>query len=69
MAKTKWLLIASLVTMLVAVPLFGACNGEEPPPSDGEEPPPTEYTLYIGGTQSLIFRPHGLFGLAEIERI
>ncbi|MBA7636824.1 hypothetical protein ES703_44452 [subsurface metagenome] len=53
MAKTKWLLIASLVTMLVAVPLFGACNGEEPPPSDGEEPPPTEYTLYIGGTQSL----------------
>jgi hypothetical protein len=53
MSKFKWILIASLVIMLLAVPMFGACGEEEvtpPPPSDGGEPPPVEYTLYIGGS-------------------
>jgi hypothetical protein len=57
MAKIKWLLIASLIIMLLAVPMFGACGEEEPtpPPSDGEEPtpPPAEYTLYVGGCFAL----------------
>lgn len=55
MAKIKWLFVASLIIMLVAVPLLGACEGEEvtPPPSDGEEPPPAEYTVYVGGCYSL----------------
>ena len=53
MSKFKWLLIASLVIMLLAVPMFGACGEEEvitPPPSDGGEQPPVEYTIYIGGS-------------------
>ncbi len=41
MAKIKWVLIASLIIMLVALPLLGACGGE------------AEGVLYIGGTQSL----------------
>lgn len=41
MAKIKWVLIASLVIMLLAVPLFGACEEE------------AEGVLYIGGTMSL----------------
>ena len=41
MAKIKWGLIASLIIMLVALPLFGACEGE------------AEGVLYIGGTMSL----------------
>jgi hypothetical protein len=55
MTKFKWLLIASLVIMLLAVPMFGACEGEEaPPPSDGGgEPPPVEYTMYVGGCFAL----------------
>jgi len=56
MAKFKWLLIASLVIMLLAVPMFGACEEEEappPPPSDGGEPPPVEYTVYVGGCFAL----------------
>ena len=55
MAKFKWLLIASLVILLLAVPIFGACEEEAapPPPSDGGEPPPVEYTLYVGGCFAL----------------
>jgi hypothetical protein len=59
MAKIKWLLIASLIISLVAIPLLGACEAEEeeptPPPSDGEEPtpPPAEYTMYVGGCFAL----------------
>jgi hypothetical protein len=54
MSKFKWLLIASLVIMLLAVPMFGACEEEEaPPPSDGGEQPPVEYTLYVGGCFAL----------------
>jgi len=60
MAKIKWVVIASLIIMLLALPVLTACPAEEepppPPPPDGEEPPPpppAEYTLYIGGTQSL----------------
>ena len=45
MAKIKWMFLVPLIIMLLAVPLFGACNGEEPPP--------TEYTLYVGGGMSL----------------
>jgi hypothetical protein len=56
MAKFKWLLIASLVIMLLAVPMFGGCGEEEvtpPPPSDGGTPPPVEYTVYVGGCFAL----------------
>ncbi len=55
MFKFKWLLIASLVIMLLAMPMFGACEEEvtPPPPSDGGEPPPVEYTLYVGGCFAL----------------
>ena len=61
MAKIKWLFVASLIIMLLAMPLFAACPAAEetpppPPPPNGEEPPPPpppEITLYIGGTQSL----------------
>jgi hypothetical protein len=54
MNKLKWLLIASLVIALLAVPMFGACAEEEaPPPSDGGEEPPVEYTMYVGGCFAL----------------
>jgi hypothetical protein len=41
MAKIKWAFIASLIIVLVALPLFGACQ------------PKAEGVLYIGGTMSL----------------
>jgi len=70
MAKIKWLLIASLAIVLLAVPMFGACEGEEePPPSNGGEPPPVEYTLYVGGGMSLTgaFAEDSAAVLAAIE--
>jgi len=59
MAKIKWVLIASLIIMLVALPVFAACPAPTPPAEEEEAPPPPppppppEYTLYISGTQSL----------------
>jgi hypothetical protein len=55
MNKVKWLFIASLIIAMLAVPMFGACQGEEeePPPSDGGEQPPVEYTMYVGGCFAL----------------
>jgi len=54
MTKIKWALIASLIIVLVALPVFTACEEEvTPPPSDGEEPPPVEYTVYVGGCFAL----------------
>jgi hypothetical protein len=49
MAKTKWVFIASVVILLVALPLFAAC----PAPPEEEVAPPAEYTLYIGGCFAL----------------
>ncbi|NQT31143.1 MAG: ABC transporter substrate-binding protein [Deltaproteobacteria bacterium] len=46
MTKIKWLFIASMIIMLLAMPLFAACPGEE-------TTPPPEYTLYVGGGMSL----------------
>jgi hypothetical protein len=41
MTKIKWVFIASLIIMLVALPVFAACG------------PGAEKTLYVGGTMSL----------------
>lgn len=56
MAKTKWVFIASLITiMLVALPVLAACKAEvEPAPASTQTPvaePPV--TLYVGGTMAL----------------
>ncbi|MDH5696846.1 MAG: ABC transporter substrate-binding protein, partial [Dehalococcoidia bacterium] len=60
MAKIKWVFVASLIIMLVALPVFAACAPAEeaPPPAPPEEeeeapPPPPPKILYISGTQSL----------------
>jgi hypothetical protein len=51
MDKIKWLFVASLLIMLVALPLLGACEEEAPPPEG--PPPPVEYTVYVGGCFAL----------------
>jgi ABC-type branched-subunit amino acid transport system substrate-binding protein len=62
MAKIKWVIIASLVILLLATPLFAACPAPTPtttpattPPTTGPTtaPPPAQQTIYIGGTMSL----------------
>jgi ABC-type branched-subunit amino acid transport system substrate-binding protein len=62
MAKIKWVIIASLVILLLATPLFAACPSTTPtttPPTTAPTtappttPPPAQKTLYIGGTMSL----------------
>jgi ABC-type branched-subunit amino acid transport system substrate-binding protein len=57
MAKIKWLLIASLIIMLVAVPLFGACEEEETTtpttPTTPTATTPAEVTVYVGGCFAL----------------
>jgi ABC-type branched-subunit amino acid transport system substrate-binding protein len=62
MIKIKWLFIASLIVLLLTMPLLAACPGEEetpptttapPPPTTTAPPPPAQKTLYIGGTMSL----------------
>jgi hypothetical protein len=51
MAKIKWAFIASLIVILVALPLFAACPA--PPAAEEEEGLPAEVTLYIGGNFGL----------------
>jgi ABC-type branched-subunit amino acid transport system substrate-binding protein len=62
MSKIKWVIIASLLILLLATPLFAACPAPTPtttpattPPTTGPTttPPPAQQTLYIGGTMSL----------------
>jgi len=58
MAKIKWVFVASLIIMLVALPVFAACAPEEEPtpptpPPPPPPPPPVEKILYIGGTMAL----------------
>jgi ABC-type branched-subunit amino acid transport system substrate-binding protein len=60
MTKVKWLFIASIIVLLLAMPLLAACPGEETttptktaPPTKTTAPPPVQKTLYIGGTMSL----------------
>lgn len=57
MVKIRWIIVFSLIIMLVALPLFSACEEEVIPPAEEEEeeeePPPVEYTLYVGGAMSL----------------
>ncbi len=64
MAKIKWVIIASLVILLLAMPLFTACPTTAPTtapptttlptiPPPTTPPPPAVQTLYIGGTMSL----------------
>jgi hypothetical protein len=49
MVKIKWILVASLVIMLAALPVLGACGeGETPTPEEAEE-----VTLYVGGCFAL----------------
>jgi hypothetical protein len=47
MAKIKWLLVASLIIMLVALPLLSACGGGGTPATSGKA------TLYVGGCFAL----------------
>ena len=55
MSKIKWVFIASLIIMLVALPVFAACaeaatdNPTTTPPTTPTTPPPPPKTLYIGG--------------------
>jgi hypothetical protein len=59
MAKIKWVFVASLIIMLVALPVFGACGEAAPtttpttPPTTPTTPPPPQVTLYIGGDFAL----------------
>jgi hypothetical protein len=55
MTKIKWVLIASLIIMLVALPLLGACGEEEATttPATTTTPPPKQYTVYVGGCFAL----------------
>jgi hypothetical protein len=47
MAKIKWLLVASMIIMLVALPLLSACGGGGTPATSGKA------TLYVGGCFAL----------------
>jgi hypothetical protein len=54
MTKIKWLFIASLlIMMLVALPLLGACKGEEAPTTPTTPTATPEKILYIGGCFAL----------------
>jgi len=59
MAKIKWVFIASLIILLLAIPLLAACptTPTTTPPTTPTTTPPTtpppEYTLYIGGCFAL----------------
>jgi hypothetical protein len=65
MAKIKWLFIASLIVLLLTMPLLAACNGGEttttppkptptqPKPSPTAPPPPAQKTVSIGGCFAL----------------
>jgi branched-chain amino acid transport system substrate-binding protein len=62
MSKIKWVFIASLVILLLAIPLLAACPSTTPtttPPTTPTTTPPTtttpppEYTLYVGGCFAL----------------
>jgi len=60
MTKIKWLFIASLIILLLAMPLFAACPAEETttpattaPPPKTTAPPPVQKTLSIGGCFAL----------------
>lgn len=55
MAKIKWALISSLIIMLVALPLVGACEGEVVPTTTATPttPAPQQVTLYVGGCFAL----------------
>jgi hypothetical protein len=61
MAKIKWLFIASLIILLLAMPLLAACPGEKtttpattaPPPTKTTAPPPVQKSVSIGGCFAL----------------
>jgi len=64
MAKIKWLFIASLIVLLLTMPMLAACPGGEttttpptttapPPPTTTAPPPPAQKTVSIGGCFAL----------------
>jgi hypothetical protein len=55
MTKIKWAFIASLIITLVALPIFGACEGEVAPTTTATPTTtaPQEITVYVGGCFAL----------------